>query len=369
MGTTGLNRIVLRGFRSIRELDIELKPINLLIGANGAGKSNFLSFFKFARELQRKNLQFYVQKNGGAEKFLYFGPKQTPDMACHIQFSGGEYAANLSAGAGNRLYFGYERWREFDHSSTLPDASLPPFDQMDVPPLPGGSESSLPATYSAESGHEISTQIDSWHVYHFHDTSPEAKVKATGRIDQTDSLRSDASNLAAFLRSIRTSNAYTLIVKTIQRVAPYFVDFVLEPQRENEKYINLRWTHAGSDDIFDAADFSDGTLRFICLATLLLQPDPPKVVVLDEPELGLHPFALTILAGIMRSISIRTQIVAATQSVTFANQFAHDDFIVVERLDEASTMRRLTRADIEPWLGQNYGIGDLWEKNIIGGTP
>lgn len=362
MSTASLNRIVLKGFRSIREIDIELKPINLLIGANGAGKSNFLSFFKFARELQRKNLQFYVQTNGGADKFLYFGRGRTTQLECHVEFSDGEYSASLSAGAGNRLYFADERWSVFDGKERGNDFVL-------ISP-PGAGESLLPATYGTEQhGHEISIQIDSWRVYHFHDTSPEAKVKSTGRIDQTDSLRSDASNLAAFLRSIRTSNAYSLIVRTIQRVAPYFVDFVLEPQRENEKYINLRWTHAGSDDIFDAADFSDGTLRFICLTTLLLQPDPPKVVVLDEPELGLHPFALTILAGIMRSISIRTQIVAATQSVTFANQFAHDDFIVVDRVDEASTMRRLTRADVEPWLGQDYGIGDLWEKNIIGGTP
>ncbi|MDC8014120.1 AAA family ATPase [Tahibacter soli] len=361
MSTASLNRIVLKGFRSIREMDIELKPINLLIGANGAGKSNFLSFFKFARELQRKSLQFYVQTNGGADKFLFFGRKRTPTMECRIEFSNGQYATNLSAGAGNRLYFSNEHWCVFDDA--------PKLDGLELSGLPGGMESSLPAVYSTDSGHEISAQIDSWRVYHFHDTSPEAKVKLPGGIDQTDSLRADASNLAAFLRSIRTSNAYSLIVRTIQRVAPYFVDFVLEPQRENEKYINLRWTHAGSDDIFDAADFSDGTLRFICLTTLLLQPDPPKVVVLDEPELGLHPFALTILAGIMRSISIRTQIVAATQSVTFANQFAHDDIIVVDRVDEASTMRRLTRADVEPWLGQDYGIGDLWEKNIIGGTP
>lgn len=362
MGTTSLNRIVLKGFRSIREMDIELKPINLLIGANGAGKSNFLSFFKFARELQRKNLQFHVQKHGGADKFLYFGRARTPQMECRVEFSDGDYSVKLSAGSGNRLYFADEHWSAFDDGQRGNDFVLTS--------TPGASESMLPATYSTEQyGHEISVQIDSWRVYHFHDTSPEAQVKSSGRIDQTDSLRSDASNLAAFLRSIRTSNAYSLIVKTIQRVAPYFVDFVLEPQRENDKYIMLRWTHAGSDDIFDAADFSDGTLRFICLTTLLLQPNPPKVVVLDEPELGLHPFALTILAGIMRSISIRTQIVTATQSVTFANQFAHEDFIVVERLDEASTMRRLTRADVEPWLGQDYGVGDLWEKNIIGGTP
>jgi predicted ATPase len=151
-------------------------------------------------------------------------------------------------------------------------------------------------------------------------------------------------------------------------VAPFLLDFILEPEDEQKKFVRLRWSHRESEEIFDASDLSDGTLRFICLTTLLLQPKLPAVIILDEPELGLHPAALNILAAMMQSVSAQTQIIASTQSVTLANQFGIDDIVVVERKDEASVFRRLEAAALKDWLDE-YSVGDLWEKNVIGGNP
>jgi predicted ATPase len=177
---------------------------------------------------------------------------------------------------------------------------------------------------------------------------------------------SQGENLAAFLYNIRETNAYKKIVRTIQRVAPFFHDFIFEI--EANEMIRLRWKHKGSDDYFDATMLSDGTLRFICLTTLLLQPNLPTIILLDEPELGLHPFAMQLLAAMMRSASEKTQIIASTQSVTLANQFSWKDIVVVDQIDNASNFRRLKEAEVTAWL-EEYKIGDIWEMNAMGGTP
>ncbi len=173
--------------------------------------------------------------------------------------------------------------------------------------------------------------------------------------------------MAAFLFSIQESEEYQRIVQTIQRVAPFFHDFILKPEKNDPERIRLRWKHRGTDEYFDANAFSDGTLRFICLTTLLLQPERPMMILLDEPELGLHPYSIQLLAGMMRSVAHQTQMIASTQSVTFANEFDCSDLIIVELADNASQFRRLSAEQLSNWL-LDYRLGELWEKNLIGGT-
>jgi len=183
-------------------------------------------------------------------------------------------------------------------------------------------------------------------------------------------LRSDAANLAAFLYLLRNtySSHYQRIVETIRLVAPFFDDFVLRPTPENQNKIRLEWREKQSDDYFDASYFSDGTLRFICLATLLLQPQLPSLVIIDEPELGLHPYAINLLADMLHSAATKTQVIVSTQSVPLVNQFLPADVIVVDREDNQSVFHRLKSEKLGEWLDQ-YGLGELWEKNVIGGRP
>jgi predicted ATPase len=358
------------GFKSIENARIYLHDLNILIGANGSGKSNFIGVFRFLHEIANRNLQFCVSQQLGADKLLFFGRKRTNLIEIYLKFSPNDYRVRLAPDVAGGLIIQQERGGFYGGDMGY-SGGTQKFDLA----KPGARESGLPSPDEASLTSNrpsipayIAAYLRDWKVYHFHDTSESARIKQPGRYYERRILLSHGENLAAFLRSIRDTGAYALIVRTIQRVAPFFLDFVLEPEQDNPGQIRLRWRHRGSDETFDASDLSDGTLRFICLTTLLLQPALPRTILLDEPELGLHPHALQILAGMLRSASSKTQIIASTQSVTLANQFSWKDLIVVDRVDDASRFRRLKEKDIEQWL-DDYAVGELWEKNILGGTP
>ena len=211
-----------------------------------------------------------------------------------------------------------------------------------------------------------------WRVYHFHDTGPYSPMKGRPKVDDNRLLRADGSNLAAFLYLLqeRYHDSYDLIRRTIQLVAPFFEDFRLAPRALNPDTIRLEWRHKSSDMYFDVSDLSDGTLRFIALATLFLQPEElrPSVIIVDEPDLGLHPAAITVFASLVRQASRSTQVILATQSSLLLDHFAPEDVLVAERVDGATTLRRLDADRLKEWLDE-YSLGELWEKNELGGRP
>lgn len=357
-----LQHIKLKGFRSIRALDLELTPLNILIGPNGAGKSNFISFFKFMNKLQEKELQLHVRTQlNGADRTLFFGRRTTDKLVIDLHFSPNGYQAELVPTTDDTLVFAKECALFYGNEIGYQGGT-----QLHHLAKAGDFESALPKPGTFRPAEHVARYLQDWKVYHFHDTSDTAKVKAAYSIHANNRLMAQGENLAAFLYGIRENAAYTRIVRTIQRVAPFFHDFVFQP--EPNDLIRLRWKHKGSDDYFDATMLSDGTLRFICLATLLLQPRLPTIILLDEPELGLHPFAMQLLAALMRSASEKTQIIASTQSVTLANQFGWQDVVVVDQVDNASVFRRLQESEVAEWLKQ-YKLGDVWEMNVLGGTP
>jgi predicted ATPase len=185
-------------------------------------------------------------------------------------------------------------------------------------------------------------------------------------------LREDGSNLASVLYLLRERYKpfYDRIIETIRMVAPFFDDFVLQPIELNPNTILLEWREKGSDTYFNADMLSDGTLRFMCLATLLRQPNPPSLILIDEPELGLHPYGITLLAAMLKSAAVGTQVIVSTQSPTLINHFKPEDIIVVDREKQESTFRRLDSKELEVWLKEfNYTLSDLWEMNLVGGRP
>jgi len=353
MSTSGhLDQIKLSGFRSIQSIDLKLSSLNVLIGPNGAGKSNFINFFRFMHKLEQKDLQLFVAEQGGAEALLHFGRKSTPSLQASLAFNAHTYDFELIPTNDGRLVF---------KTDACDSTSLS---------TPGSDESGLPRASDATAEGRIAGYLQDWKVYHFHDTSSSAGVKQPCEVEDSEQLREQGENLAAFLYGIQqhAPDAYQRIINTIQRAAPFFQDFILAPDRYNSTRIRLRWKHKGNDAYFDAHSLSDGTLRFICLTTLLLQPELPSIILLDEPELGLHPYAIQLLASMLRSASERTQVIISTQSVTLANEFEAEQLIIVEHRENHSTFNKVDSDRLAAWL-EDYHLGDLWEKNLLGGTP
>lgn len=362
-----LDKIEIQGFKSIREMSLELKPLNVLIGPNGVGKSNFIGLFKLLNQIIERNLQVYVGQNGGADNLLHFGRKKTQQISINLAFAdqANGYECSLVPTQEAGLVFKAEA--VWFHDKTRYEHPLKEL-------LGSGQKESLlfnqqgkPATRIAA---WVISDISSWRIYHFHDTSLEAKVKQFCDLHDNRVLRGDASNLAAFLYRLQETfhDHYKNIVDAVRMVAPFFDDFVLKPSELNKEKIRLDWKEKGTDTYFGPSSLSDGTLRFICLSTLLLQPHLPSTILLDEPELGLHPYAISLLAELLRGASTKTQVIASTQSVSLVNQFEPQDIIVVERENGQSVFKHMDQASMQGWL-EDYGLGDLWEKNLIGGRP
>lgn len=360
-----LEQLRVKNFKSIHDQTLRLGRLNVFIGGNGSGKSNLISVFHFLNRVVAGDLQTYTGEAGGADSILYFGRKQSPSLTVELEFGKGSYANGyaftLRPTAEDQFIFSSETiWF---HDRTRYSSPL----SIDLGS--GHAEARVKQSTERIAGH-VRDDLESYRIYHFHDTSSSARVKQTGDVDDNRRLHPDAGNLAAFLYRLQQKHPghFKNIEDTVRQIAPFFEGFRLEPSRLNADKIRLEWKEKGSDAYFNASALSDGTLRFMCLATLLLQPILPAVVLLDEPELGLHPAAISLLSDLLESASQRTQVLVATQSVTLVNQFKPEFVWVVERLDRQSVFRHLESADMSAWL-ENYSLGELWEKNILGGRP
>lgn len=369
-----IKKLTIEGYKSIRELrDFELRPLNVLIGANGAGKSNFVSFFRLLRELVEQRLQITVATvEGGADACLFMGPKITKQFAAKLSFGSNGYEFVLVPTVANRLVFADERavyHGIFDSQRSMgsghPEARLK--ERKDDAGR-SGSAHGVP--------YYVFNAISSWVVYHFHDTSLLAGVRRQSPINDNEALHPNAENLAAFLHRIQKTDpaSYAQIRDVVRLAAPFFDDFKLRESPLNPGSIQLEWVQKDSDYLFSAHQLSDGTLRFICLAAALLPPLTASTVLFDEPELGLHPYALTLLGGLFRQAAKRygtyvsKQVIISTQSALLLNEFSPEDVIVVDRMQGESAFRRLDSTRLSEWL-KEYTLGELWQKNVLGARP
>ncbi len=359
----GIYSVKIQNFKSIRETnEILLKPINVLIGANGSGKSNFINFFKLLNKLFEHQIQLHINRNGRAENYLYFGIKGSEFLAGKIVLdneSRNEYSFKMVPDQSGSLIFSEEY-----NANQTPDG-----DYNRVLISSGGNlESNLTKDSNLEN-HQLITQFNSFRIFHFHDTGFNSKIKQPSETNDYAGLHEDGSNLASFLFRLQETNPqhFRIITKVIQSIAPFFHEFYLVPDEINPQQIFLRWKERGSDKLFTAHNLSDGTLRMICLSTLLLQPQLPSTIIIDEPELGLHPFAVQKLAAMIKSAACKSQLIISTQSINLVDQFTADDIIIVERSDSQSIFNRLSEASLTSWR-EEYALGELWSKNILGGT-
>jgi len=361
-----LKKITLRGYKSILNLeDFEFGPINVLIGANGAGKSNFISVFGLLAALSEGNLQTFVQKQGGPDALLCGTRKRTQAIDIEVYFEPNGtvqngYRIKLEPTADNRLIFAEEQtWVRGDYTDGKRRV------------LGRGHEEARLRNASFPVARYVKQAMGRWRQYHFHDAGDTAPVKRPHPSNDNLILKPDADNLAAYLAMLHSGypQEYARIVDAIRLVAPFFGGFVIRDPLP--KHVELEWFERDSPDTpFRAHVLSDGTLRFICLATLLMQPAEllPDTILIDEPELGLHPYAINVLADMLKRVSEEKQVIVSTQSVELLNAFEAKDVVVAERVDGATQLRRLDAEDLGDWL-EDYGLGELWKRNILGGRP
>lgn len=377
-----LKRLTVKGFRSLRNVeDLKLSDLTVLIGANGAGKSNFISFFNMVSFMLSGDLQTYIARKGAATSILHYGPKRTPVLEAELEFEGpygtSRYGFSLSFASPDRLIFTDEHvmFQYPDNPTPYTDNRIRSADLSET----GLIELSNRAQESTarKVAKVFINRLRGLQVYHFHDTSETAYIRTSQDIARHHFLMSNGGNLASVLYMLREQwpEHFNRIVSTVRLAVPYLKDLILVPDHKAPNSVQLRWRDRNPDYEFGPHQLSDGSLRAIAIITALLQPEKllPAVIFIDEPELGLHPGAIGVLASLIKAAAAKRQVIISTQSSRLMAEFAPEDVVVVERHEDEkgfgeSSFERLSSEQLGAWL-EDYDLGALFEMNVTGGGP
>jgi predicted ATPase len=370
---TTITNITLSGYKSIREMSLDLGPMNVLIGANGAGKSNLLSFLRLLYSIRHVRLRHVIATEGGANSVLFDGAKATREMRADITLRADEnqlkYSLALTYAAPDALVITAESLTSLDVEGQVVWQSENLTTGRTETRLPEAVESSEMGKAAAEL---LLDMLGHLRVYHFNDTSPMARIRQTSYIGGGAELLEDGANLATLLYLIKAwdERAYGRIVSTIRMMLPWFEEFAFLPPAANPKSVLLNWRERNCDTVFGPHQLADGALRVMALVTLLSLPERlrPPIILIDEPELGLHPYAVTLLASMLRTAALHSQVIIATQSVSLLDHFEPEEIVVVDRDCRESVFQRLDTERLAEWI-EEYSLGELWERNILGGGP
>lgn len=366
---TKLTSVEIRGFKSVayeHPVTLPLSDVTILLGANGAGKSNVISFFRMLHYMMSGTLQKFIAQTGTSLSVLHYGPKVTSTIAGQLSFANAEeqdvYSFTLSAADAQRLIITEENIRQERNGEIVPHEK----------PLQSNYLESALVDSRDSSAEMIRRLLVQCKAYQFHDSSSNGALRQASMSGAAQYLQSAGNNLASFLLFLRENymDSYRRIVSSVQMIMPSFGDFYLE---SDNGFVSLNWRdNSANDYVFTSAQFSDGTIRFIALATLLLQPEKtmPSVIIIDEPELGLHPFAISQLAELIRDASLHTQVIISTQSPQLIDEFPARCVTVIENVEPSgyTTAKQLDEDSLRTWL-QDYSLSELWTKNVIGGQP
>lgn len=370
-----VDRVKIKGFRSFESVDVLLSDLTVMIGANGSGKSNFIRFFEMLSwMLVSRKLEEFVQRQGGADDQLYCGNKITPRLEAEVNFrtekGTNDYKFSLSWGHPDRFLFTEEAFR-YSAKEYKTDAKWISLESghreakivevENSPDFPGNQ----PKTAKM-----IVNFLRNCHTFQFHDTSEGSPFKTNWDADENIRLRSHGGNLSAVLHRLEQEDVkrFDAICRHIRRVLPAFDRFEIE---ESFGKVSLRWKSKLSDKTIGAHLTSDGSLRFFALVTLLSLPPEflPDVILLDEPELGLHPAAIVLVGELIKVASREKQVIVATQSPLLVDAFQLENILVLDLEDDRSIFKQLDPDKYSEWLAEGFTTGEMWQKNLLGGRP
>lgn len=342
-----VDSVTIEGYKSIRSQAVRLHSMNILLGGNGVGKSNFLSVFDFFRKIiQSRDYEYASARE--ASRLLYMGRKVTDKIRLTFNFSG------------SWLNLMDIELKDVENRLRVRALSIDENENVIADPAKGKD-------YNIE---RMRGLVDQYWIHHFQDTGAKSSYRISSQVTDNRFLRADGSNLASILYRIRVKEPtlFRKIEDIIHEVTPSFGCFDLFPDVIDENNIRLLWHPNGGDALFDEYQLSDGTLRLMSLVTLLIQPQLPELIIIDEPEIGLHPAAISILADLLKSAAEKTQVIISTQSIDLINHFAPEDIIVADFKNTQSLFKRLSTEDLRQWIDE-YTLGEMWEKNLFGGQP
>ena len=365
----------IKGFRSLADVEInEMPRAAALIGANSSGKSNFIRFFEMMNwMIGARRLDEFIQRRGGADDQLFGGTKTSRRMeaklAIRTEFGRNDYRFALGHAHPDRFIFMKEEFR-FTRDKFGSDAPWQPIGSGHTEAqIVEAAQSAASVAINQRTAGALVHLLRRCAVYQFHDTSDDSPQKKKWESEENNYLRSDGGNLAAVLLRLEQRNLrlFESICDYIRRVLPIFDRFQI---KEDYGKVLLRWKAKGMDKTIGAHLTSDGSLRLFALVTLLNLPPKmlPDVLILDEPELGLHPAAIALVGDMIKVLAEERQVIVATQSPLLVDQFDLDEILVLELRDRRTEIHRYNEIEYRDWL-EEYTTGELWQKNVIGGCP
>lgn len=388
-----LTRLKVEGYRSIESLDLAMGPLTVLIGPNGSGKSNIFDVFDLLssgaegklvdafvtrggfdvvrfRDANRAQFTFEFDNYGAFHqegcKVTYKLDLRPQNLIAHVGFEQvlvGPKLGHTHAMVVAQAQFGKGLFRSVESGEKEEPKGLESAAELAISQV--RDQTAHPTPY------KLAREMSSWRVYAPIGTGKDSLVRRAQLLRLGLRVAPDGGNLASVLHAIMNDLPAVRdeMLDVLRTVCPSFqrLSFSLEG---GDGTIVLRWWEEpfSRDYGFSANVLSDGTLRLLMLVAILMTPDPPPLICIDEPELGLHPDWIKIIGELMQSASQRTQLVVSTHSPELVSMMQPSQVVVVEKEDGRTTAKRLSDEDFTHWLDK-FRLGDLWRAGHFGGRP
>lgn len=400
---TALLRLRVRNFKSLRDVDVALAPLTVLVGPNASGKSNLLDVIQFLGDAARSDLSPALDIRGGFDRIRFRGSSKG-SIEIEVEAAVTRYSSStapddytltfgLASGAQARrkpiqLLLRSEsiqfkrtagRGRRFTvHGSVVDIYETRKGGDTKTKQLGLQEESlglaTLPKLSDQEGGTEIRKIADLFSTFRVFDVDVGAAREPAPMVESAP-LAPDASNLAGFLSFLADSSQalFAQLVEDARILVPGLQEIIFEPVGGAQRAVELRLAESGLRGTTTMAEASFGTIRALALLALVYDPSPPLLTCIEEVDHGLHPYAFDLLVERLREASERTQFLIATHSPALVNRLKPEELVVCERgLDGASRIPAVGQDEVlalATGAEGHLGLGEIWFTGALGGNP